>query len=57
MKTRPAVACNPNSRRKVVKRRLGMRAPLRSACRYASIWACQYTALRHRRSPTSNTEV
>jgi hypothetical protein len=57
MKTRPAVACNPKSRRKVVKRPLGLRAPLRSACRYASIWACQYTAHRLRHYATSNTEV
>jgi len=57
MKTRPEVACNPNSRRKVVKRRLGLRPPLRSACRYASIWACQYTAHRPRHYAASNTEV
>jgi hypothetical protein len=47
--TRPAVICNDKTRRKVKKRPLGLRAPPRSACRYASIWQCGGEGERHRR--------
>jgi len=46
---RPAALCNPKSRRKVKKRPLGLRAPLRSKCRFASIWQCGGEGERPRR--------
>jgi hypothetical protein len=47
--TRPTAICNPKSRRPVKKRPLGLRGPLRSACRYASIWQCGGEGERQRR--------
>ena len=47
--SRPSITCNPKSRRKVKKRPLGLRAPPRSACRYASIWQCGGEGERIRR--------
>jgi len=57
VKARPTIACNAKSRRKVKRRPLGLRAPPRSACRYASIWACQYAPHRSRRASFSNADV
>jgi FAD/FMN-containing dehydrogenase len=52
VKPRSKAACNSMSRRKAITRLLGVRAPPRSACRFASIWACQYWPQRPRRGPT-----